>query len=231
MLFAKTFDGFQTLLGDTWIHVTEHFIGAACALPVCGERWFKKGKLPPDLCNKFLVPEHQDPDWSQGIHVSWIKEDWKGSLTTVQRYITGEGRFNIVHCYHLRFLMHLSGDKELNLPYYLLKSLTKMARRVQGHPESSHRSLYHQGLIKLLVTFSLEELEMPWDYFLKSVGLKEQEQVPDSQNKGDASEDKMEVRVSPEPGSSMKPVQPTSNKGKGPKTRARPRKQTSQRPP
>jgi hypothetical protein len=101
--------------------------------------------------------------------------------------------------------MHLSGDRELNLPYYLLKSLTKMAKRVQGHPESSHRSLYHQGLIKLLVTFTLEELEMPWDYFLKSVGLKEQEQVPDSQNEGDASE---EVRVSSEPGSSMKPIQP-----------------------
>jgi hypothetical protein len=131
----------------------------ACALPVCGERWFKKGKLPPDLCNKFLVLEHQDPDWSQGIPVAWIKEDWKGALTTVQRYITGEGRFNIVHCYHLCFLMHLSGDREINLPYYLLKSLTKMARRVQGHPESAHRSLYHQGLIKLLVTFLSRNLK------------------------------------------------------------------------
>jgi hypothetical protein len=69
----------------------------------------------------------------------------EGTLAAVQRYITGEGRFNIVHCYHLHFLMHLSGDKEINLPYYLLKILTKMARRVQIHPESSHRSLYHQG--------------------------------------------------------------------------------------
>jgi hypothetical protein len=71
--------------------------------------------------------------------------------------------------------MHLSGYKELNLPYYLLKMLTKMARTVQIHLEYTHRSLYHQGLIKLLVSFSLEELEMPWGYFLKSVGLKEQE--------------------------------------------------------
>jgi hypothetical protein len=83
MLFAQTFNGFQTQLGDTWIHITEHFIGEACALPLCGEKWFKKGKLPPNLCNKFLVPEHQDPDWSQGIHVLWIKEDWKGALAAV----------------------------------------------------------------------------------------------------------------------------------------------------
>jgi hypothetical protein len=127
--------------------------------------------------------------------------------------------------------MHLSGDKELNLPYYLLKILTKMARRVQIHPESAHRSLYHQGLIKLLVSFALEELEMPWGYFLKSVGLKEQEQVPDSQNEGDASKDKTEVRVSLDPGSSMKPVQPTTNKGKGPKTRNTPSKENKPETP
>ena len=168
------------MLGDTWIHVTENFIGATCILPVCGERWFKKGKLPLNLSNKFLVLEHQYSDWSQGIPLAWIKEEWKRALIVVHRYIIGEGQFNIVHCYHLHFLMHLSGDKEINLPYYLLTSLTKMAKRVQGHPESTHRSLYHQGLIKLLVTFTLEELEMPWDYFLKSMGLKEHEQVPDS---------------------------------------------------
>jgi hypothetical protein len=39
--------------------------------------------------------------------------------------------------------------------------------------------------------------------------------VSDSQNEGDPSE---EVRVSPELGSLMKPVQPTSTKGKCPKT-------------
>jgi hypothetical protein len=142
--------------------------------------WFKKKKLPPELCNKFMVPEHQDPNWSQGILMAWIKEDWKGDLAVVKRYITCEGRFIIVHCYHLHFLMHLSGDNELNLPYYLLKILTKMARRVQSHLESAHRSLYHQALIKCLVSFTLEELKIPWGYFLKSMGLKEKEQVPDS---------------------------------------------------
>ena len=137
----------------------------------------------------------------------------------MKRYITSEGRLYIVHCYHLRFLMHLSGYKELNLPYYLLKILTKISRRVQIHPEFSHESLYHQGLIKLLVSFSLEELEIPWDCFLKYVGLKEQEQVHDLQNEGDVGKDETEVRVSPEPGISMKLVQPVENNGKVPKTR------------
>jgi hypothetical protein len=127
--------------------------------------------------------------------MSWIKEYWKGALAAVQRYITGEGRFIIVHCYHLHFLMHLSGGKEINLPYYLLKILTKMAKRVQIHSESTHRSLYYQGLIKLLVYFSLEELEIPWGYFLKYLGLKEKEEVSDSHIEGDASKYNIDIRV------------------------------------
>jgi hypothetical protein len=105
--------------------------------------------------------------------VAWIKDEWKGDLIEVHIYITGEGRFIIIHCYHLCFLMHLSGDKEINLPYYMLKSLTKIAKRVQGHPESTHKSPYHDDMIKSLVILALEELEMPWEYLLKSVGLKE----------------------------------------------------------
>jgi hypothetical protein len=42
LLFAQNFDGFQTQLGDTCIHITEHFIGAACALPVYGKDGLRK---------------------------------------------------------------------------------------------------------------------------------------------------------------------------------------------
>jgi hypothetical protein len=162
LIFAQNFDGFQTQIGDITIHITKHFIVGACALPISGERWFKKGKLPAEVCNQFLVAEHQSPDWSQGIPIHWMKEEWRGILSTIQRYITGEGRFSIVHCYHLIFLMHLNGDKEMNLPFYLLKILTKMSKRVQNYPQTAHRSLYHQGFIKILVLFSLSELGMSW---------------------------------------------------------------------
>jgi hypothetical protein len=84
LLFMQNFDGFQTQLGDTTIHITEHFIVGACTLLVSGERWFKKGKLPAEICNKFLVAEHQNPDWSQGISILWIKEEWRGILFAFQ---------------------------------------------------------------------------------------------------------------------------------------------------
>jgi hypothetical protein len=51
MLFANNFDGFQNHVGDVIIHVTQHSIAVACRLPIKGERWWKKNKLPADLCN------------------------------------------------------------------------------------------------------------------------------------------------------------------------------------
>jgi hypothetical protein len=70
--------------------------------------------------------------------------------------------------------MHLNGYNEMNLPFYLLKSLTKMSKRIQNHPEVSHRSLYHQGFIKILVPFSLGKLGMSWTDFLVSLELQEE---------------------------------------------------------
>jgi hypothetical protein len=145
LIFAQNFDGFQTQLRDTTIHIIEHFITGACTLSINGERWFKKGKFSVEIFNKFLVAEHQNPDWSKGISLLWIKEDWRGILTAIQRYnyITGKGRISIVHYYHISFLMHLNSHKELNLPFYLLKNLTKISKRILNYLESDHRSLYH----------------------------------------------------------------------------------------
>ena len=82
-----------------------------------------------------------------------------------------------MHYYHIIFLMHLNGDKEMNLPLYLLKILTKMSKRIHNYPKASHISLYHQGLIKILVLFALNELEIPWTYFLVSLGLQEEHKI------------------------------------------------------
>jgi hypothetical protein len=57
----------------------------------------------------------------------------------VKRYITGEGRYSYAYCYHMIFFMHLNGDAKMSLPFYLLKSLTKMAKRVQSNPRTTHK--------------------------------------------------------------------------------------------
>jgi hypothetical protein len=65
--------------------------------------------------------------------------------------------------------MHLNGDYPLNLPYFLLKSLTKMKKRVQSLSTNAKSSLFHQVLIKTLVMSSLSELQKPWSWLMKSL--------------------------------------------------------------
>jgi hypothetical protein len=91
MMFAQNFDGFETVVGKFMIHVTEHSIGTACRLSVYGERWWKKEMLPVEIVNQFLLPEHQSPNWSQGIPHNWMKKEWQTALMIIHRYITCEG--------------------------------------------------------------------------------------------------------------------------------------------
>jgi hypothetical protein len=70
--------------------------------------------------------------------------------------------------------MHVSGDLPLSLPFYLLKRLMKMSKRIQTHPQSVGKSLFHQGFIKILVLYALRELQLSWNQLLDSLDLEEQ---------------------------------------------------------
>jgi hypothetical protein len=70
--------------------------------------------------------------------------------------------------------MHLNGDGEMNFPFYLLKSLTKMEKKVQTNPKNVDKVLFHQGLIKILVMYALSELQVTWKQLLSSLGFEEQ---------------------------------------------------------
>jgi hypothetical protein len=70
--------------------------------------------------------------------------------------------------------MHLNGDHEMNFPFYLLKRLKKMAKRIHNHPKDSHKSLFHQGLIIMLVMYALREVQVSRQQLLSSLGFGEQ---------------------------------------------------------
>jgi hypothetical protein len=65
--------------------------------------------------------------------------------------------------------MHLNGDYPLNMPYFLLKSLTKMSKRVKSLSTNVKSSLFHQVLIKTLVMSTLRELQKPWRWLMQSL--------------------------------------------------------------
>ena len=84
----------------------------------------------------------------------------------IQKYISCEGRFALVFLYHLWLLAHLVKDDRLSLPFYFLRSLTKMASNFKGSGETIDTYLFHQGLIKILIMHELQRMGRSWDQFL-----------------------------------------------------------------
>ena len=61
---------------------------------------------------------------------------------------------------------HFTGRIPLNLPFYLHKSLTKMAHQVKAQPTEIVGRLSHHGLIQLIVQELLQRRNIAWTYFL-----------------------------------------------------------------
>jgi len=101
-------------------------------------------------------------------------------MLIIHSYITCEGHFSLVHLYYIRLLIHVNGDYRINIPYLLLKILYNMSKRIQKHPAATNNSLFHQGLIKTLVIFSLNEVQRSWDWLIQS--LKPKPREPKSKN-------------------------------------------------
>jgi hypothetical protein len=72
-------------------------------------------------------------------------------ITNLQQFVTCEGMYVVTFIYHLRLLLHFEGGLEIDFPYFLWMSLNKMVRGVKSTSKIEKTSIYHQGLIKMLV--------------------------------------------------------------------------------
>ena len=64
------------------------------------------------------------------------------------------------------------------MPYFFLNSLHKMACTYQTNIGDKDRILFHHGLIKILVSYQLEEPGETWDSFLVRNGFGVNEEWP-----------------------------------------------------
>ena len=61
---------------------------------------------------------------------------------------------------------HFTGKSPLNLPFYLHRSLEKMAHQVKAQPTKIAGILSHHGLIQLLIEELMKRRNMAWTHFL-----------------------------------------------------------------
>jgi hypothetical protein len=114
------------------------------------------------MCQRFLKDDHQHLDWKKGIPGNYIKEEYHPMITSLQRFITCEGRYVVTFIYHLRLLLHFEGGLEIDFPYFLWMSLNKMVRGVKSLSKTKKTSIYHKGLIKMLVLHELRKQRISW---------------------------------------------------------------------
>jgi hypothetical protein len=169
--FSMNFDGVKTRVGSLEFQVTEQTIATTTEMPLQGERWFKGMALDSSYCNDYFKPEYQNENLSKGVPRNHMLEHHDKLLRVIQRYFTCEGHFNMVYLYHIRLLMHFTGKKYLNIPYYLCRSLGKMVDKVQAKSKQVEPSLFHFSLIKLLVLEELKKTNGEWSSFLSTSGF------------------------------------------------------------
>ena len=63
--------------------------------------------------------------------------------------------------------MHFTRTQLLNLPFFLYRSIDKMASTIQKKPSSQQQAcLFHHSLIKIVILHQLEKKGISWDTFI-----------------------------------------------------------------
>jgi hypothetical protein len=167
--FALSFDGGRAKVGDLQLEITEQSISSATGLPVIGEKWSKNYRVK-DVPWTLLFRSRNVKSCGRGLPAKMLKPRWYDLLMILKQFITCEGRYGFVFLFHLRLLMVFMGF-ELNMPYYLHRSIFKMVKRYKRNQADT--SLFHVGLIKILVVSELGLHRDSWQNFLNRNGFTE----------------------------------------------------------
>ena len=73
--------------------------------------------------------------------------------------------FSQINYYYLRLLLIFKGQA-LNMPFYLISSLQKMAYSFQNNTSNRDRNLFHHVLVNILIHHRLSRLGDNWDSFI-----------------------------------------------------------------
>ena len=87
-----------------------------------------------------------------------------------------------MYVYHIHLLMNFLENGEINLPFFLLNSLIRMASNVQKRIQFIDIAMYHHGLIKILIEFHLKIIGDTWENFLIRNHFQEAPESPKEDN-------------------------------------------------
>jgi hypothetical protein len=152
--FSQNLTEGYSIVNGVRIPVTEESVAVVTGLPITGNRWFSRKAHLPKAEQDFLVNDERVQTKGRGVDVNSLPAPWGKVTEFIKRYITCEGRYQVVYFSDFIILSHLRHQKLINMPYYILQSLHNMAQFVKRskHPMnclSNHRLiglLIHRGM-------------------------------------------------------------------------------------
>jgi hypothetical protein len=157
------FDGTKTKVGTLELEVSKPTIEKTTEIPKTSERWFKSMNLNAPFSKEFLKPECHGDNLSKGVPRSHMVEGFDNILRVIHIYFTFEGMFNMIYQYHIRILLQFIEKYLMNLPFYLFRSIGKMDDRVHAKSKAVDTSVFHSGLIRMLVMEELKKRNISWE--------------------------------------------------------------------
>ena len=112
----------------------------------------------------------QGVSFRTSVSRKYFKKEWRPVLDVIHRYVTCEGRLSSAYIYHL-WLMAVFIGFPLNLPHYLVKSMIKMSSAIKKGLKNISHSLFHHGLVRILIEKELSKNNRSWDDFIESNGF------------------------------------------------------------
>ena len=122
-------------MADLQFIVDEHTVTTATDLPLAGEHWFKSKQMKSNEWRQMLKNPCQEVSFRAGVSRKDFKREWRPVLEIIHRYVTYDGHLSSTYVHHLRLMTVFLGWP-INIPHYLVQSMTKMSSAIKKGPKN-----------------------------------------------------------------------------------------------
>jgi len=105
--FSQNLTKGYSMVNGARIPVSEESIAVVTGLPRTRDRWFNRKTQLPNAQKGFLVNTEQVQTKGRGVDVNSLPEPWGKVTKFLKRYITYEGRYQVVYFSDFILLSHL----------------------------------------------------------------------------------------------------------------------------
>jgi hypothetical protein len=136
------------------ISVTPKILEEVTGLPNMGIQWTGRYTTLKEAVESFIDLGEELDKKGNGINPSTLRESWKELAWVIKRYITCDGRYDVIRPRHLKLLAALKQLLVLNLPFFLNAILHEVSLRTQKSKDPV-TVINHHRLVKMITNKGL----------------------------------------------------------------------------